>query len=86
MDDNEHPEITKVKELMGGSMPETISTETIPALFLHRDPLSRAEELAKAKAYLAEDSGQNDLRKKASMLTLYRQMFDIDKAMRKAGR
>jgi hypothetical protein len=84
-DDDQHPVIVDLKKRIGGSMADGVSDDMIAAEFLYMDPATRAETLLKTEAWAAHDDG-TDLRKRAQLLTLSRNMRNIDYAMRKSGR
>jgi len=83
--DDEHPVLVDLKKRIGGSMADNISDDAISAEFLYMDPASRAEALYKTEQWVATDD-LTDLRKKAQLMTLARNMRNIDYNMRKAGR
>ena len=86
MDDKtQHPIIEDIKRRTGGSMADAVTDDEIAAAVLQFDPAARAEVLLKMEEHVAADDNTN-LRKKAQLLTLTRNIRDLDLIMRKAGR
>ena len=83
--DDEHAVIVDLKKRAGGSMADLVSDDQIAAELVYLSPDQRAEVLLKTEAWLGDESGA-DLRKRAQLLTLARQMRDLDLTMRKVGR
>jgi len=87
--DDEHPLIVEQKKLSGGTMADRISDSEISAQFLYMDPASRAASLLKIDQEFGKDitaDNEADLRKRAQLMSLARDMRKIDYMMRKAGR
>jgi hypothetical protein len=84
-EDDQHPVIIDLKKRIAGTMADSVTDDMIAGEFLYMDPATRAETLLKTEQWAATDDG-TDLRKRAQLLTLSRNMRNIDLAMRKSGR
>jgi hypothetical protein len=86
MDDKtQHPIIEDIKRRSGGSLADDVTDDQIAAQMLYMAPHDRAEALLKMEEHVATDDN-TDLRKKAQLLNLTRNIRRIDLDMRKAGR
>ena len=78
----DHPLIS---HLLAASGVDALPEESIAAELLFLDPATRSQVLHKTKGWIMEDDGVS-LRRKAQLMNLDRQMRQIDRDMRKAGR
>ena len=84
MSDNDHKIISEIKARVGGTMADQVTDEMITSEMLYLAPSDRADVLMRVDAWLGDEDA--DLRKRAQLVNIRRNMREIDFEMRKAGR
>jgi len=86
--DDDHPIIAETKRQFGGTMADEISDRQLAEQFIFMDPSARAEALIRLGKCLDEDvtGTAGELRQRVQLMSLQREMQEIDYQMRKVGR